>query len=914
MSLSRLALLSLLISALLRAVSPGTVTGAVYDGQTGRPVVGAVIAINGHSDEQSKTGTDGKFTIALMPGTYSLRFTADNYSDVVVNEVLIKPGEPTEASTVMSNKSLVTTVEVVEKATPIGATREAVLQERRLAAVVSDSISREELAAAASGDAAGALEKVTGVSVVGDGFVYVRGLGERYSSTMLNSAMIPTTEPEKRVVPLDMFPTGLIESIKILKTYSPDLPSEFAGGMVQINTVEFPVQRMFQVSAKTGFNTMTTFDRFNTFPGGSSDFLGFDRGARGLPAAIPTNKRLFPGNFTPAELQSFGRAFSNNWQPSTVGSIRPALDWSMVGGGTFGRVGIVGALSFSNAPQRHSEFQRYLRQGGDAPIVFTEYPHFDEYGERARLGAVFNVALRLSQTHKILFRNTMTHEAEKTARTFSGYDGGVDSNIESERLRWVERGLFSTSVEGDHSLPSLGNSVIRWQMTYSRSTREEPDMREVFRGLLPDGQYIFEALGSSGIRFFSGLEDRIYEPQADYSIPFFEGAVTGLWKTGFRATIRRRDFQARRFRYIPQGGGIDLYLPSNQLFAPENITPNRFQIVEYTRGTDAYNANMDVYAGYSMVDLGIGPRWRIVAGVRVESADMNVLTLDNRVPNATPTNASLQNTDPTPGVNIIYALSPRQNVRVSYSRTLSRPDFRELSPFDFNNTLGGFVVQGNPSLRRASIQNTDVRWEMFPGGNQILAASFFIKSFADPIEQTILPSNDLRQTFVNAAGALNYGVELEFRRSLGGFTRKLRDFAVSSNFTFVDSNIDINPNDALLLTSKSRPLVGQSRYIANAILEWQKPRLRSVARFYANYVSRRISDVGTFRLPDIYQEANTFLDAVYEYSFDERGKWRLRLEAENLANNEYRWTQGDFLQRSYQLGRNFQLGVSYSFF
>jgi outer membrane receptor protein involved in Fe transport len=805
-------------------------------------------------------------------------------------------------------------VDVVEKVSPIQATAEAVLQERKLAGVVSDSMSREELAASTAGDAAGALEKATGVSVVGEGFVYVRGLGERYSATMLNNAMIPTTEPEKRVVPLDLFPTGMIESIKILKSYSPDLPAEFAGGLVQMNTVEFPAQRIFQVSTKTGFNTVTSFDKFLTYPGDSLDFFGFGAGARSLPSAIPSNKRLFPGNFTPSEFQAFGRAFSDNWQPTTMGSMRPSLDWSMVGGGTFGRIGLVGAVSFSNSPQRQSEFQRYLRQGGTGPIVFTEYPEFDDYGERARLGAVLNAAIRLNSANKLVFRNTLTHEAEKTAREFSGYDGGVDSNIESERIRYVERSLFSTSLEGDHSLSSLHSSVFHWQMTYAQSSRNEPDLREVFRGLLPNGQYIFSAFGSSGIRFFSDLHDRIYEPQADYGIPFFKGKISGLWKTGFRATIRRRDFQARRFRYIPQGGGIDLFLPSNQLFASENITPNRFQIVEFTRGTDSYNALNDIYGGYSMVDLGLGAKWRIVGGVRFEAADITVLTLDNRVPNAAPTTASLQNTDPAPAVNVIYALSGHQNLRVSYSRTLSRPDFRELSPFDFNDVLGGFVVQGNPNLKRATIQNTDVRWEMFPGGNQLLAASFFVKSFNQPIETTILPSNDLRKTFVNAAGALNYGVELEFRRALGSFSRKLRDFAVSSNFTFVDSNIDINPADAALLTSKSRPLLGQSRYIANAIFEWQKPQWKSDVRFYANYVSRRIADVGTFRLPDIYQEGNTSLDAVYQYTFDERGKWRLRFETENLANNEYRWTQGDVLQRSYRLGRTFQIGMTYSFF
>jgi TonB-dependent receptor len=432
---------------------------------------------------------------------------------------------------------------------------------------------------------------------------------------------------------------------------------------------------------------------------------------------------------------------------------------------------------------------------------------------------------------------------------------------------------------------------------------------------LPIGQYTFSALGSSGIRFFSILEDRIYEPQVDYSVPFFKGSVSGLFKVGFRATLRDRDFQARRFRYIPQQATtLDLFLPSNQLFAPANIRPSGFQITEFTRGTDRYSAGMDIYAGYAMVDLGLGARWRLVGGIRIESADMNVVTLDNLIPNATPTTANLHNIDPTPGVNLIYALSRRSNLRFSYSRTLSRPDFRELSPFDFNNVLGGFVVQGNPNLKRATIDNYDARWESFLGGNQVIAASFFAKKFTDPIEQTILPSNDLRQTFVNAKGARNLGIELEFRKRLISVHPRLTDFSVSSNFTFVSSSIEIKPEDASLLTSKNHPLLGQSRFIYNVIPEWAKPSWRSDARLYVNHVSRRITDVGTFRLPDIYQESNTFIDFVYHYSLSETGKWNLRFEAENLSDNQFRWTQGSLLQRQYQLGRTFQIGLTYSIF
>lgn len=892
----------------------GTITGTAFDSQTGRAVGGVSIFVDQQETASATSAADGAFTFNVLAGKHSLRFTASGYLTVNVKEVNVEPNAATEASALLTPEGAATVVEVVEKLDSQSATAEAMLVERKLSIVVSDSIGRQELAEGTSGDAAGALERVTGVSVVGEGFVYVRGLGERYSSTSLNGAVVPTTEPEKRVVPLDMFPTGMIDSINIAKTYSPDVPAEFSGGLVQLKTTEFPARPSLSVSYKTGFNTMTTFDRFLTYPSSSNDFFGFGSGSRGIPASIGNN-RLVQGAFNATELQNFGRAFANNWEPTQTSSQRPATDWSINGGHTVGKFGFVGALSFSNRPQLHRETLRFIRQDGNTPYVFTDYPDFREYAEAARMGAVMNGAYRVSSNHKLIFRNTYTHDGEKTAREFAGFDGGTGNDILSQRLRFIERRLFSTGMQGDHAFPALGSSFIHWQMTYSTSRRDEPDLREVVRGRLDDGRYQFLGLANSGFRFFSDLQDRIYEPQIDWSIPFFKGPVTGLFKAGFRTTSRRRDFQARRFVFRPQmSSTLDLFAPSNQLFDPSNIRPTGFQVNEFTRGTDAYNAEMDIFAGYAMVDLNIGPRLRISGGFRFEDANQQVVTIDNQIPGSVPVRAGLANRDPVPAINAVYSLSQKQNLRMSYSRTLSRPDFRELSPFDFNNVLGGFITVGNANLRRAKIDNYDLRWETFLGGNQLLAASVFYKQFHDPIEQTILPSNDLRQTYNNAQGARNFGFELEMRQSLGILGTKLRDFSLSSNFTFVDSNIQLYPQDATIVTSQSRPLLGQSRYVFNGGIQWSKPKWHSDARLFAGYVSRRISDVGTFRVPDIYQEATTNIDAAYQYTMGERGQWAYKFEGENLTNNDFRWTQGVFTQRQYRLGRTFQVGVSYSFF
>ncbi len=895
----------------------GSIVGTIFDAANGQPLRQAAVSVKEDPKISVLSDVDGSFKLDLPPGTYVLIVKAENFVDTTVEGVEVKVGAATQASTVMVAKGASTTVEVNEKVGAVAASAEAALTERKLAAVVSDAISADEIKKSVASDAAGAITKVTGVSIVDNGYVYVRGLGERYSATMLNNALIPTTEPEKRVVPLDLFPASLIDSIKVLKTYSPDLPGEFSGGLVQMQTIDFPTAPVFRVSSNFGFNSVTTGSRFGSYPGGGRDAFGFDDGTRSIPSIIPEDGRIFAGRFTPQQLQEFGRAFPVNWERSFIDSMRPTQSFSMVGGNTFGRFGLVSALTFSNKPQLLSQRQNYYVVGATGqPQRFTNYDDFQADNESVRLGGVLNLAVRLNSANKLVFRNTLTRDTDKEGRQFTGYNGPADSLLSAQRLRWVERGLLSTSAEGEHAVTKLGNSLFRWQLTYSSSNRDEPDLRETVYGVQPDGRQNFLISPQSAVRFYSGLDDRIYEPQGEFTKPFYRGSLTGLFKVGFRGTFRRRDFQARRFRYIPISvTGLNLFAPANQLLSAQNINPSGFQIREETRGTDRYEAEMDVYAGYAMVDMAIGPRWRLIGGVRIEDASIVVTTVDPLVPGSVPSVATLVNRDPLPAVNLIYALSPRQNVRFAYGRTISRPDFRELSPFEFTNVLGGFNTVGNPNLKRATIDNFDARWEWFLGGDQVMAASYFYKRFDDPIEVSVQPTQDFRQSFLNADNAINQGVELEFRRSLRFVNRRMTPFSIGANFTIVDSNVKLPEGQgAIVLTSKERPLVGQSRFIYNIITEWTEPRLRSNARFYVNSVSRRITDVGAAGLPDLYQERNTFLDFVYQFDIKEGGRWNFRLAAENLGDNEYRWTQGGLPQRNFRIGRTFSVGTSFSFF
>jgi TonB-dependent receptor len=307
-----------------------------------------------------------------------------------------------------------------------------------------------------------------------------------------------------------------------------------------------------------------------------------------------------------------------------------------------------------------------------------------------------------------------------------------------------------------------------------------------------------------------------------------------------------------------------------------------------------------------MIDLPFTEKWRFVGGVRVERSEQNVETLDLFAVTPTPIVSNLDDTDILPGLNVIYALNSAQNLRLGYSRTVNRPEFRELAPFEFTDVVGGRATVGNPDLRRALISNYDVRWEWFPSSSEVLAASFFYKDFQDPIERTVEATAQLRTSFTNAAGAKNVGFEIEARKNL------TKNVVLTTNYTWVNSDIEIGRAVGQIQTSTSRPLTGQSANVFNAVVEFLVPRFDFSTRVLYNFFDDRIIDVGTEGLPDVIEEGRGSLDVVAIKRFGERAQ--LRLIFDNLTDADYLFTQGGQVQRLYRLGPTFAFSFSYSIF
>ena len=912
--------------ALYAQDNSGTVLGFVYDASTGNAIPQVAVEMTGEVTVTATTTIEGSFMISEVPaGTYTVSYESARHQAVNVEGLEVLAGEIADASTVMSSKSETTVVDVVAKVAASVATQEAMLVERKLASTVSDTISAEEIRGGTSSDASEAIEKVTGVTTMDD-FVFVRGLDPRYSATTLNNALLASTEPERRVVPLDLFPASLIDNIKVQKTYAADLPGEFSAGLVQVETTEFPTRPTLSVSYSIGYNTRTHGRTFLDYPGGGRDFFGSDDGSRALPDSIPSDQRVDRFTFSRNELQEFGRAFSNNWERVPFDLSRPSMSWNVVAGSTFGKLGIVGALTFSNSLQSIFDQQRnfYLPNPqaalGEAnagpPVLASEFD-YDESTESVRLGAVVNVSYQFTPANKVALKNFFSRDTDDAARYYEGFYQDFNTDIRNQRLRYIERTIQNSQLEGEHLFTGLNNAIFSWVMSYSKATRDEPDLRESLQIYQPrTDSFIFFDDSQSAFRMFSDLDETILNPSVDMLVPFYRGGFSGAVKFGANYSSRGRNFRSRRFRYnLRSSRGIDLMLGPNDLFSEDHIRPRGFELNETTRVTDAYRGVRDVIGYYGMVELNFAASWRMIGGLRIEDVDQDVTTFNQFLPVTGREPAPFAATNYLPALNVIYSMTPKQNLRAGYSQTVSRPDFRELARFGFLDVVGGLQTIGNPELVQTDISNYDVRWEYFPGGNQLLAASFFFKNFDRPIERTMISAVALLRTFSNANAARNYGFEFEFRRGMNFVSPKLREFALSSNLTLVDSSIDLeNVDKAIVLTSLNRPMQGQSRYVANVIGEWARPKARSTARFYLNYFSSRITDVGAFGLPDVLQDGLATMDFVYEYTLKGDDRWKLRFAAENLNNARWFLTQGGETFLAYREGRTITVGTSFRIF
>jgi TonB-dependent receptor len=877
------------------------VTGIVRDESNNITLPGVPVEVVGR-DTIVYTDVDGRYVLDLPPGSYELRVAMDGYQERVLKVDVAAGSRAMDVNVGMMMAGFKETV-VVQGDAPVDAvtsSAETMIAERKNAPTITDNLGAQDMKRNADSDAAGAMSRVTGLSVVDNQYVYVRGLGERYSNTTLSGATLPTTEPDKKVVPMDMFPAGLLDNVSVTKSYSPDKSAEFAGGLVSVTPIKFPSRPVISFGYTFSANTITTGKSIPLSPLGNRDWLGYDNGARAIPSVFPDNKIVRQGIYTPdtgyssTQITDFGRALENAWSPATADG-SPGQNWSAVFGNRFGSIGDDGDLE-----------------------AISDYDM--QYGtQRAQLGAVANLSYQFNSNNRVTLENFYSHSGRDEGRYFEGPNTENNFYYRNYRLQFIEEGLLSNSLTGEHFFQNWSNSRFDWRASFAQATRDEPDLRETLYqanqvrdasgSFVPVGNFLLADESQSGFRMFNELDDQTLDVAANWSLFKSSGGRPTQYKFGVNVIDRERDFSSRRFRFIPNvatsGGsvGLNLALPPEDLYTTDNIGP-RWRFNEETRPVDAYNGTYTTLAAYGMVDVALSANSRLIAGLRVEDFDQVVTTFDPFGLFVRTTTAENRNTDVFPSINWVQAVAANQNIRVSYSSTVNRPEFRELAQFEFTDVVGSRAVQGNPDLNRALIQNLDARWEVFPGGRSVLAASGFYKYFNDPIERVVIASAQPIVTFQNADKARNFGVELEAAYDFG------RGLFVNANYTWVDSEITLNPEQRTVQTSLTRPLAGQSNNLFNLTAEYAFKGFST--RLLLNYFGDRISDVGSNQAPDTIENGRETVDLVFVQRLGQ--KLNLRFSIENLTDADWVFTQGDRQQRFFQLGRTIGFAIGYDVF
>ena len=930
--LAVLAICCLFPAALDAQQASGRLLGRVVSGQTGEPIPAAQVMVEGTA-LGTLSDVGGRFVLTNVPaGEHAIVVRTLGYGGKTVTGVQVAAGQPTSLDISLLPEAVALEGITVSAQRERGATS-ALLSQRQKAATVVDAIGSEQISRTPDSDAASALKRVPGVSVVDGKFVYVRGLGERYGATTLNGAPLPSPLPDKKAVPLDLIPANLLESVVTAKTYSPDQPGDYAGGLVQLETRNYPTRELLKATTSVGFETNTTLAAGLRSASGLSA-LGFGDPV-GLPAGIPAGERIsLPTD--PQRKQAFADAVGGGWSPLD----RAQVPVNYSAGVTYGNqlevggraLGFIASGSYARSFSTVDDLVERYYAVGEGPSLQVDYAGNGTV-QSVAMGGLVNASYTLSDASRVSANAVFNRLVDDEARNLGGLFESQGPFVQVPRLRYVANDLISTQLKGEHLLGWLAGSVASWRAGYSKASRYEPNTRTVvYRSEEEDGVFTFFPGPSSGVVFHQDLDDDGFNGAADLKVPFNVRSLPASLALGVAADLRDRSVYTRRFRLVPNGGGLDLstqILPPNELFVASRIGSDAGQlgVTESTFREDNYDADQSVLAAYGLFDAQLLPRLRVVAGARLEHARQTVTMRDLFDTPLDPLEpAELDNLDILPSANLTYALSDAMNLRFGASQTVARPQFRELTPFLFADYYGGLVTRGNPFLERSRIINGDVRWEWFFQPGALVSASAFGKSFDKPIEPfALVLGSSPAATWVNTEGATLYGIEFEARSSLGVLTPALDNLGLDVNLTLAQSSVSgdsvtlYNPSSGGPLPlaaadGEGRPLFGQSPYTLNLGLTYDLDRTDTNATLLFNRFGRRLDAFGGAGLPDIYESGRSQLDFVLEQGIG-RGM-QLKFAASRLLGSgvhfEQTFPDGETVTtRQYDLGRKFSLGVSW---
>ncbi len=788
-------------------------------------------------------------------------------------------------------------------------------QPNRESPEVAAFLTAEDLQRTGDADAAGALARVTGLSVVEGRFIYVRGLGERYSSALLNGSPLPSPEPLQRVVPLDLFPSEILAGLTVQKTYSVAFPGEFGGGVVDLQTIDTPSQPFFSMQASVSGNTETSGKESLIYYGSRTDFTGFDDGTRDVPGPIQlafgSGDRISAANFTASELRLMGQSLVNAPLRLLQRETTPANFGFRFTGGTnmetgLGTLGGVFVASYDNKWTGRQGVRQSGRIDAGQLITANDYAFQSNQND---LTLNFLGALSLtSDTNTLKWTNLYVRNVTKEARSEAGFDDGSGGQRRTDNTEWFVRQLYSTQLAGEHTFGAEGEWEFDWRAAYAKTSRDAPYESRFGYGQNVAGDWIHD-IETNAISF-SELDDDIVSGGADvhYTLPLSD-AREAVFSFGVAYSDNNRESEQRTLRFIAPNGLTSDQLESrvDYLFSDINIGPYlQLEEITGTNGAAAFDGQLTVKAAYAQVAAEIIPLVNLNLGVRVEQGEQTVTPRDLFGGSTGFLPTRIEEEYVLPAGTITWNFAEDMQLRFGASKTIGRPQFRELAPQQYTDVESDRTFIGNPYLVDTEILNIDARWEWYFARDQYVTAGLFYKDLEKPIESSVVDQgSSISQTFLNAPNATIEGAEVEVKKyfefgSNMDFIANKR-WLVQANYTYSKSEVNVDAGDTVITQNSlgvAQPasfyvidgsrLQGQSEHVANLQLGWEDDTARSQATLIANYVSERTSARGRPGEPDLIQEPGVSLDFVYRKDFDYAGReYGVAFEFRNLLGEEF---------------------------
>lgn len=909
----------------------GRIAGKVTDGKTGEAVIGATIVVKG-TTAGTTTDVDGNFIVNTEAGTHTIEVKYIGYQGKEVDEVVVKENEVATVNITLTEVKSTRLQEVVVRSSAKKENISALYTIQKNAASVSDGISADVIKRSPDRSTGEVLKRVSGTTIQDNKFVIVRGLSDRYNVALVDNAILPSTEPNKKAFSFDIIPASLIDNIVITKSATPDLPGDFAGGVINILTKEIPEQNFNSVAIGASYNSVATGKDFKSGYRTGTDILGFDNGDRQLPSSFPTADQVQKGLSTQQSipyLQTLNNDFGIRTHKALPGfNFQGSLGrtYSMKGNG---RLGVTAALTYS-----HTETVK--------KDLIRQYDNFDykdqAYIYSSNLGALVNVGYSFKKS-KIVFKNLYNRTFDDQFLYREGINYGNTADVRYYAYDLIQKSLFKSSLEGDHQ---LGKGKLGWLLSYNIITNNQPDQRKVSYGRNLGTNNPFAAdnttLGRANNRLFGDLNENIYNGGLNYSMPF-KFLDKSSFKVGVFSQYRTREFKNRYIGAVldqsyPDAQNIRTR-PVDQLYTPDLITNGAYYLNDLTAPGDRYDATAITNAAYGMLDNKITENFRVVWGVRFESYDLNL--------KAGATSTTRQEIDRTwndvlPSANFTYSLNDKSNLRASYFRSVARPELREVAGdlFYYDYELNANFT-GNYALERSRIHNADIRYELFPGAGEIFSVSAFYKYFDKTLENQVYAAGSSYEIKpYNYKSATNIGVELEVRKNLAFIAQNsfLKNMNFYVNLAYINSKVGLEGQDRFVNGHEidSRPLSGQSPYVVNTSLGYSALKGKLNFNVLYNRIGQRIFLVGQGRLGNVYEMPRNLMDFQASWNVSDKSEFRVNVKDifnapvkfyfDQDANDKFggvNFENGvinsgeDWILQRYRTGTTFSLTYSYRF-